>query len=240
MVLDWITDIFRPKPKQTTQSKPKQATQASRDQAELNRFKTLHRNQKITQKPSQAPAPAPVQQTYFAGGGGWGGGGGYVAPAPAPPTPPRLTDKEWLAKDSSYNAMLKSLENRLKGFETENTAQRERAIQDYNQALSRLGWNQDAKDWNRDDRTTAFGQAYQNLMNDFASRGLLQSSLYDQNRTDLQSMFGRQRDEMGQSHNTVLEDLARALANQRTEIQQARDQARMEALARRAALETAR
>lgn len=182
---------------------------------------------------------------YSGGGGGsyggslsGGGGGGGAAPAPAP-APKPISDADWLAKDTGYLATIKALEAQQKAFEADNGAQRSKGVLDYDTSLKRLGWINPSDDgdgsWNRDDRTTSYGNAWNGQQGDFASRGMLQSSLYDQAQTDLLSEFGRQKTEMDTTQKSFLEDLARALSNKKTETQQSKDQSRIEALARRAA-----
>ena len=175
------------------------------------------------------------------GGGGGGGGGSYasaVAPAPAP----RISDDYWLGQDSQYKSSLSALEQKLREFEVENTSTRTKGTADYETSLNRLGWMKGAEgaggDWNRDDRTTSFGNSYQGQMSDFASRGLLQSSLYDQANTDLLGNFNKQKTDYDTSQTNFLEELGRALAGKKADTQLGRDQARVEALARRAAGES--
>lgn len=183
------------------------------------------------------PPPPPPAPTYS-------GPTYYSAPAPpAPPPPPRLTDDEWLAKDSKYNAALAALEQKFKDFQTENTASREKGTLDYENALRDLGWIKPGDkggegSWNDKDRTTAYGNAFQTQIGDFASRGLLQSTLYDQANTDLLANFNKQRTGLDTTHSNFLEDLARALAQAKTDKQLGRDQARVDALARRAQMES--
>ena len=74
-------------------------------------------------------------------------------------------------------------------------------------------------------------------MGDFASRGLLQSTLYDQARNDMLGNFNRQRTDMDTAQTNFLEELSRALSTQKSDTQLGKDQARVQALARRAAAE---
>ncbi len=207
--------------------------------------------------------PAPAQQalvdqsrSYFAarnaastpsddggsyGGGSYGGdGGGYsVAAAVAPP---RLSDDDWLAQDSQYKSAVSALEQKLRDFEVENTSTREKGTQDYDNSLLRLGWAKPTEEggtgsWNQEDRSTSYGNAYQGQMGDFASRGLLQSTLYDQARNDTLGNFNRQRTDMDTAQTNFLEELSRALSTQKSDTQLGKDQARVQALARRAAAE---
>ena len=85
--------------------------------------------------------------------------------------------------------------------------------------------------------TADAGNAYQEQMSDFASRGLLQSTLYDQARNDMLGNFNRQRTDMDTAQTNFLEELARALSAQKSDTQLGKDQARVQALARRAAAE---
>ena len=191
----------------------------------------------VTTPTPTAPPPQPPPAYY---GGGGGGGGSYgVAAAVAPP---RLSDDEWLAQDSQYKSAVSALEQKLRDFEVENTSTREKGTQDYDNSLLRLGWIKPteaggAGSWNQEDRSTAYGNAYQGQMGDFASRGLLQSTLYDQARNDMLGNFNRQRTDMDTAQTNFLEELARALSTQKSDTQLGKDQARVQALARRAAAE---
>ena len=75
-------------------------------------------------------------------------------------------------------------------------------------------------------------------MSDLASRGLLQSAHYAQANTDLLGNFNKQKTDYDTSQTNFLEELSRALADKKTDTQLGRDQARVEALARRAAGES--
>lgn len=181
-----------------------------------------------------------IPPSYGSSGGGasYGGGGGGGYSAASPVAPPPMSDDDWLAADAGYLGSIKALEQKLRDFEVENESTRKKGIQDYDDSLLRLGWMKDANNWNQEDRTTAYGNAYQGQMGDFASRGLLQSTLYDQARTDMLGNFNRQKGDMDTSHTNFIEELQRALTGKRTDTQLGKDQARVEALARRAAAES--
>lgn len=199
--------------------------------------------QPVWTPPSQ-PAPAYSPPPPVDNGGGYyggGGGGGYAAAA-APAPAPRISDADWLSQDSQYKSALAALDQKYRDYEVEHNSTRDKGIQDYDTSLLRLGWMKGADGadgtWNQDDRSTAYGNSYQNLMGDFASRGLLQSTLYDQSRTDMLGNFNRQRTDMDTAQTSFLEDLARNLSARKSDTQLSKDQARVEALARRAAQES--
>lgn len=191
--------------------------------------------------PTMSPsAVSPSAASSGGGGGSFGGGGGYGVAAAA--APPRLSDDEWLKQDSQYKSAVAALEQKLRDFKVENTSMREKGTQDYDNSLLRLGWVKPTEEggtgsWNQEDRSTAYGNAYQGQMGDFASRGLLQSTLYDQARNDMLGSFNRQRTDMDTAQTNFLEELARALSTQKSDTQLGKDQARVQALARRAAAE---
>ena len=205
------------------------------------------RSTKLADKAKAAPVTAPTapvtEQAWGGGGGdysgggfvGGGGGGGSFSAASAPAPAPAMSDDDWLGSDSGYLATIAALNSKLKGFETETEAKKSKGVQDFDTSLSRLGWLKDKNDWSNEDRTTAFGNSFQSLLGDFASRGLLQSSLYDQANTDLTSEFNRQKTDMDSNQKSFLDEIARALSQTQTETTQSKDQARLEALARRAA-----
>lgn len=196
---------------------------------------------RIAQAQAQARAAQPASYGGGGGGGGsygggGGGGGGFASPVAAPA--PRMSDADWLNADAQYNSKLAALSQRAKDFEIENASARTKGTADYQDSQHRLGWQNGA--WNQEDRSTSYGNAYQGMMGDYASRGMLQSSLYDQGRTDMLANFNQQRTDMDTTHTNFLEDLARALAGNKSETQLGRDQARVDALARRAASEMGR
>lgn len=220
--------------------KPGQRTNATRDQtAVAAAARKLQLGQRSQANALSSIAPPQTAPAYYGGGGGGGGGSYGVAAAVAPP---RLSDDDWLAQDSQYKSAVAALEQKLRDFEVENTSTREKGTQDYDNSLLRLGWIKPTEEggagsWNQEDRSTAYGNAYQGQMGDFASRGLLQSTLYDQARNDMLGSFNRQRTDMDTAQTNFLEELARALSTKKSDTQLGKDQARVQALARRAAAE---
>lgn len=204
----------------------------------LNNLLGAAKNSINTAQQQSAQAPSYDGGGYSSGGGG----GGYAASAVAAPVAPRMSDEDWLGQDSQYKSSLSALEQKLRGYEVENAATKSKGIQDYDTSTLRLGWNKGVDggegSWNQDDRTTSYGNAYQGQMGDFASRGLLQSTLYDQAQTDTLGSFNRQKTEMDTGHTNFIEELARALSGKKTDTQLGKDQSRVEALARRAAGES--
>lgn len=233
MAFDWNSVLY--KPGKAPAKGP--VSQSNKNMVVSAASRNMHKYGTTTAPTYQAPAPQPAPAYY---GGGGGGGGSYgVAAAVAPP---RLSDDDWLAQDSQYKSAVAALEQKLRDFEVENTSTREKGTQDYDNSLLRLGWIKPTEEggagsWNQEDRSTSYGNAYQGQMGDFASRGLLQSTLYDQARNDMLGNFNRQRTDMDTAQTNFLEELARALSTQKSDTQLGKDQARVQALARRAAAE---
>lgn len=182
--------------------------------------------------------------TYDLGFGGGSGGGfapmGAPAPAPAPAAP---TEEDYLAGDAGYKAQLASLMKALSMYTADDTAQRTRYETDYGDALKNLGWTPDNAEtedvnesaWNWEDQNTASGRANQNQLNDFASRGMLQSSGYARANNDLQRSFNDQLGGVNRARTDFLGQRDRDLSAYKNENTSASQQARAEALARRAA-----
>lgn len=221
---------IRPTARHNAASTARYARPASAQQALINQSRSYFAAR------NAASAPSDDGGSY---GGGSYGGGYSVAAAVAPP---RLSDDDWLAQDSQYKSAVSALEQKLRDFEVENTSTREKGTQDYDNSLLRLGWVKPTEaggtgSWNQEDRSTSYGNAYQGQMGDFASRGLLQSTLYDQARNDMLGNFNRQRTDMDTAQTNFLEELSRALSTQKSDTQLGKDQARVQALARRVAAE---
>lgn len=141
-----------------------------------------------------------------------------VAPPPAPSVP---TEDEWLGGDTAYQSQMAALQKALADYRSQSNQQQTQYGVDYSSKLNELG--------------LAEKQGIKDLENDFASRGLLQSGLFDNNRIELGSMFDRREGDLARAKADFEANLATALANFETENNLTGTRARQEALARRAA-----
>lgn len=177
--------------------------------------------------------------------GGMGGiGGGAAAPAPAP----RMSEADWLAGDQSYIRQMAALQAALQNFEADQGAQTSRYNTDFNQGLKQLGYRgrpdasgmdafqTDGGTWDEQDQNTASGRAFNSQLNDFASRGVLQSSLFGKARNDLQRSLNDQLNSVVTGRTNFLDDLTRQKTAYRQENENSGRSAREEALARMAAM----
>ncbi len=199
-----------------------------------------------TGRGTPAPAPAPVQRdrnvykpparaysapSYNTGGGGGGGitggggsgisgggGGGAPAAAPAPP-PPSLNS--WLKTDADYQDQLRAFAKTL-ADETSNITQRQGTVKaDYQSGVSAMG-DQRVKD-------------LQDIMNDFAARGLLKSGLYGQRQADYEKTYNTNLGNLSRNETTQLGDLGTEQTQFQRQQELQKETARKEAAARRAA-----
>ena len=174
-----------------------------------------------------------------AGGGGGGGmsyGGGPTpsgvgssrggqissfapTPAPKPPAPPTL--EAFSAKDSTYQSQLSALKKALADY----MAQQGQAKTQY---LTSYGTDKKTLDQNRT-------QGLDDLGNDFASRGLLQSGLYADSMSDLNGDFDKRAAALEQAKTAFLANQTNDYTNFTSEQQLAQQKALQEAAARRAA-----
>jgi hypothetical protein len=179
-------------------------------------------------------AYAPNQNYYGGGGGGMG------IMADAGPAPKPQSENDWLEGDSSYQAQLAALIRAAEDSSADFLGQRSKYDIDYNDSLKGLGWQQGAGEdqpgaWNFQDLNTAAGRAQNNQINDFASRGLLQSSLYGTANDNLLRSLNDQLTGINTGRQTFLSDLGRQETSFKNENAMQRQQAKAEALARRAA-----
>lgn len=179
---------------------------------------------------TSTPAAAPTVAFDYSGGSGVGGG---IAPA--------LTEADYLAGDAAYQATLAAMDAALKQYEADIESQKKKYDVDYEQALGTMGRIRPVGkegeagykpgEWNLTDQNTASGKAYQSQLGDFASRGILQSSLYDRARSDLMRSLDKQLTGVETARTNFMDDLARQLASYKTEDTQKRQQARTESIA---------
>lgn len=191
-------------------------------------------------KPTAAPA-ATSSRSFSGGGGGGGsyggggGGGGMVAPMAAPAAPP-MSEQDYLNSDDVYLAALSRYNKNFDDLSADIT----RRQNDYNvtheNSLDDLGYlagsNGGPAGWDFQNQQTAAGRGFQQLIQDFAARGLLHSGDYLGAQNDFTATLGKQLDAM----NLAKQQFGEGLNQERTTGQTSRDagigQARAEALAR--------
>lgn len=208
---------------------------------------------KVTVTPSYKTAPkavgAQMQMNLSGGGGGYSApsygssapitssvSGTSAVPAVEPtPAPKPVSDEDWLAGDSTYQAALAALKKTLAGYQGQYDTSKTNYDTDYNSSLKNLGWNQDAGSWNQDDTNTAYGRSFENQLNDFAARDMLQSSFYGDALNDMLRQFNDQKSDLSTGRARYMTDLGNTLAQQKNENDLAKQQARAESIARKAA-----
>ena len=162
--------------------------------------------------------------------GGGGGGGGGMAPMITAPS-----DEDYLAGDAGYQTQLSALQGALQRFLADSDFQRTNYSKDYEKSLRDLGYNEGNKQWNWNDKLTASGRGYQNQLDDFGNRGMLQSSGYADAFKELQRLLSQQYDTLSGAKTTFMTDLDNQIANFKGENTSNQQAARAEALQRRAA-----
>lgn len=194
--------------------------------------------------------PAPVKQTWNAPGN-WESARQYSAgpsinsspgydsaSAPAPAPAPKVvvpSEQDYLAGDSAYQTQFASLKAALERYQADQQLETSKYNTDYTTSLRDLGYDEGAKKWNWTDQLTAAGRAYQSQLNDFASRGMLQSQGYADANSDLQRLMNDQYGQMSTNKTNFMTGMERALSNYKGENTSSQQAARAEAIARRAA-----
>lgn len=171
----------------------------------------------------------------------------YNVTGPTPdvaPAPPKLSDEDWLKQggDSIYAEQLAALKKAMEDYQAEQGVQRGRYNTDFEEGSRRLGWKdrdgfegaEDPGQWDFEDTNFAAGRGFKSQRDDFAARGLLQSSDYGDARTMLERNLNDQRASMLTDRSRFTDDLAAQLAAFQAENTNAQGSARQEALLRRA------
>lgn len=187
---------------------------------------------------AQASTGLPFNSDGSVGGGGsygGGGGGGSYDSGVAAPAVTSPSEEDYLSGDSGYTTQLSALQSALQRYIADSDFQRKNYETDYGKSLRDLGYDEGKKAWNWTDQLTASGRGYQNQLNDFGARGMLQSSGYADAFNELQRMLGQQYDSLSGAKTNYMTDLDNQLANYKGENTSSQQAARAEALARRAA-----
>lgn len=151
----------------------------------------------------------------FSSGGGGGGGGGGRGPVSGVPSL-----SAYLGTDSTYQNAVRGGNRTLADYLSELTRRRGEAGTQFTQTKASM----------ERDRV----QQLDDLRNEFASRGLIQSGLYGEEQGKFQQKFTDQQTALGQQQAALLADLLGQEKNYRRENDLATEQARQEALLRRA------
>lgn len=143
-----------------------------------------------------------------------------VAPAPKPkPVVPSINS--YLGTDAAYQQALSSGKRSLTDYIADINRRRGEATTQYNQTQSSM----------EQDRA----QQLDALRQEFASRGLINSGLFGQEQGKFQQQYNDQLNSLGQQQAGLLADLVSQQTNYQNEYNNAIEQAKQEALARRAA-----
>lgn len=139
--------------------------------------------------------------------------------APAPPAPPSVD--EWLAGDTAYLSTTDALQKALADYQARMNQQKGQYQTEYDTNLSNLGTSREA--------------ALADLTDDFAARGLMNSGLFLNSHSELQSDYDARQAALEQGRASFLADLDAAFADFQSEQDLTTTKAKQDALARRAA-----
>lgn len=179
----------------------------------------------------------------------YGGGPSYsVSYTPPPPPPPPPNKDQWIADDAGYKAQRDALAKALADYRTNYDAEIKQYDVGYERGIRNLGWdytklddpmtqaNEGVGTWNLTDMTRTSGRSYQNQLNDFAARNLLQSTLYAQAVADLMRSLDEQLGNINMSRSDFRNDKQRALTAYQTDNESQRNLAYADAASRYSAL----
>jgi hypothetical protein len=139
--------------------------------------------------------------------------------------------------DAVYQAQMNGLAKAMADFQNEQLNAANQYGNTYSDSLRQLGWQVDpnAQGGGRFDPTNTqgyYGQAYNNTMDDFASRGLLNSGLLAQAQNNLATDFANRKVGFDTARNAFNTDQAQKLQAYQNENNTSQTQALLEAVAR--------
>lgn len=128
---------------------------------------------------------------------------------------------KWLANDTSYKSTVTALQKALADYRARMNQQLGQYDTEYNQNVGNL--------------TTSRRAAQNDSNNDFAGRGLMRSSMYANNMSDLASDYNARQNSLDTGRANFRADTRNAYDDFQTERNLALEQARKNAIQRRAA-----
>lgn len=193
-----------------------------------------------------AAASAPTQD-FSSGGSGGGSGDSSLGGSSVAATAPAVDPNTAYTTDSTYLAQIAALNKALSDYQADQTNQTNQYDTDFNKSVKQLGWegapdvsganayDDTTGQWDQTDQNTSSGRAFSNQLNDYASRGLLQSSLFGTAQNDLQSSLADQLKSVVTGRQSFLDNLQSQLAAQQDQNTQSQASAKADAIARIAA-----
>lgn len=187
-----------------------------------------------------APPPAPVTPPVQRQPANAGGGGGTVA-APAYSAASQIIagnappiGQNFAEEDAWYNAQVAALQAALDNQMSNSQLRSTQFGQQYQDQLRQLGYKQgDGWDWN--DQNTQAGSQRRALNENYASRGMLQSSGFGEATNDLLRGLNSRQSQLAQTDQQFRSQKAQDETDYRRQYDVQRQQAQAAALSRRAA-----
>ena len=171
-------------------------------------------------------------------------GGGAAVAAPEPPPQKKLSELTQEEKDAIYNSdtQLTTEQSALKTILDNLNADLGLQDEDYNRGytknLSDVGWLGEGKGydgWDRDNLQTSYGSSYAGNTNDFAGRGMFNSTAYVEALSRMNDDFKDQVGGLGTARDSFLKGTAAQRSAGQNTYNVSLDAARLQALQRAAA-----
>lgn len=136
--------------------------------------------------------------------------------------------------------MLAALQKQLSNYNTDLDTQASQYMTNFNSSLKDLGYiapaeGQTEGTWDFDNPLTASGRSYQNLVNDFAARNMLQSTGFADSQNDLTASLWDQYNALDTARDQFNQNLANQRSSYADQNKTAQQQAQAESIARMAA-----
>lgn len=188
----------------------------------------------------------------------------YIADMPeaaqAAPPRPEINEKFIVDNDGEFKAQEAALKAALAAYTSDIEAQKQRYNVDYGNSLRKLGFTGDlgsvdkarwdstdgrlevdnnpieGLQWNETDQTVASGRGLTGTLNDFAARGMLQSSAYANARNDLFRSLNEQLGSTSLARANTFDEMNRQVADRGRESEAERAAAVRAAISRQQAL----
>lgn len=216
-----INSLAKPKPANVASPVPSSGTPYAPPIKTNVNYAPVQRQQAAPYYGGTVPSPAAYQQqpatpSFGIGtpnSGSYGGGG-----APAPASKPVMSESDWLAGDTDYQDMTRELDNNLSDFLRRISTQETQFDDDYK--LSEQGFER-----NKAQGMLAVGE-------DFTSRGLANSGLFNNAKDETESNFIRQGNGMKTAKDRTKADFQTQRDDKNNATRIGKDNAKSDALKR--------